>query len=295
MLARTSLPVANLSEKVPVSTWECHRMERCSWFRMKEICVTPWCRIVSLLIASLMVTGCRGVQALPPIEPTYVPPQAQATIFVVDGVGGYQSCARVLNLVVAQDRLPLSVQGVFWNHGLGKPIADLTDQSNRVQEGQRLAQTIQIHRQTYPGQPIHLISHSAGGGVLLTAVESLPPNSVERIILLSPAVSQKADIRPALRCARLGVDVYTSDRDWFYLGLGVRLFGTADGQRGSGAAGRYGFNNSAYNPEDAILYARFRQHPWDPALAWTGNEGQHTGTFQAAFLRAYIVPLLVNR
>jgi hypothetical protein len=72
----------------------------------------------------------------------------------------------------------------------------------------------------------------------------------------------------------------------------VAVVGTADGRWLSAAAGRVGFDPVIEAPADAALYARLRQHAWDPCIKWTGNRGGHYGSHQPAFLRAYVVPLL---
>src|SRR5262249_2463129 len=95
-------------------------------------------------------------------------------------------------------------------------------------------------------------------------------------------------------CARGGVDVFYSCRDWAFLGLGVELLGTADGCPGD-AAGRVGFSPAVGGAADAALYARLRQHPWDCGQAWTGNRGRPHRCYQPVFLRTNVVPLLVTR
>jgi hypothetical protein len=40
---------------------------------------------------------------------------------------------------------------------------------------------------------------------------------------------------------------------------------------------------------------KLRQHPWDPAVEWTGHSGGHYGNNEAAFLRAYVLPLLLGQ
>jgi hypothetical protein len=122
-------------------------------------------------------------------------------------------------------------------------------------------------------------------------VSALPPDSVERMVLLAPAVSATYDLRPALASCRRGVDVFYSGRDWAALGIGTALVGTAD-RRWSAAAGRVGFRPVADCPGDQALFARLRQHPWHPCVTWAGNAGGHYGGYQPAFLRAYVLPLL---
>src|SRR5205807_5852483 len=128
-------------------------------------------------------------------------------------------------------------------------------------QGQRLAELIVEHRQTHPETPIYLVAHSAGTGVVLTAAEWLPPDVVERIVLLAPAVSADHDLRAALAAARRGVDVFYSKADWWYLGMGVTVIGTSD-RHWDPAAGRIGFRAEVRCQEDEWLYAKLHQHAW---------------------------------
>ena len=92
----------------------------------------------------------------------------------------------------------------------------------------------------YLGSHLAGVAHSAGSLVALTAVEAAPPGSVDRLILLAPAVSSEYDLRPALGNVRQGIDVLRSYRDQWYLGVGAYLVGTTD-RRWEAAAGRVGF------------------------------------------------------
>jgi hypothetical protein len=119
----------------------------------------------------------------------------------------------------------------------------------------------------------------------------LPPNSIDRIVLLSPSVCTGHDLRPALEASREGIDLFRSDEDRWVLGLGMRIVGTTDGDCRE-AAGRVGFKPIVHNPTDAALYAKLRQHSWDPNVKWTGNNCGHFGNLEPEFLRAYVLPLL---
>jgi pimeloyl-ACP methyl ester carboxylesterase len=212
-------------------------------------------------------------------------------VFSVDGAGDFQASTRDLAKTIEEQGLPLVVQQVNWSHGYGRILADQVDHAHAQAEGRRLAEQVLAWKQQAPELSVYLVGHSAGCGVTLTAAEQLPPDTVERIILLAPAVSAHYDLRPALRCSRRGVDVFHSKYDWWYLGLGVAVLGTTDRQWDS-AAGRVGFQPVVCAPEDAALYGKLRQHPWNRCLAWTGNKGGHYGGHQPGFLRAYVVPLL---
>ena len=57
-------------------------------------------------------------------------------------------------------------------------------------------------------------------------------------------------------------------------------------------AGRVGFSPPCPSAADTVLYARLRQHAWDPSVEWTGNNGGHYGSHHPQFMRAYVLPLL---
>ena len=216
-------------------------------------------------------------------------------IFAVDGAGGFQSTTEALSQAVAEAHLPLGVVPVEWSHGYGRILADQIDCPYARECGCKFAQQIAAYRHAFPQNKIFVICHSAGSAVGLAAAEVLPPGSIDRIIVLSPSISSEYDLRPALRCVRDGIDVFYSTRDTFQLGLAIALVGTADGCWGCAAAGRVGFQPQVQYPEDAALYDKLRQHPWNPCLAWTGNRGGHYGGYRPEFLKAFVLPLLDDR
>lgn len=216
----------------------------------------------------------------------------QGVIFAVDGAGGFQATSQAVSQAVAEAHLTLVTLPVEWSHGWGRFLADQIDWAYSRECGCKLAGEIAAYRQAHPQGKVYIIAHSAGSAVALAAAEALPPDSIDRIILLSPSVASDHDLRPALHSAREGMDVFCSRRDTGQLGIGIALVGTADGCWGCTAAGRVGFQPRIQCPEDPALYAKLRQHPWDPCLAWTGNRGGHYGGYRAEFLQAYVLPLL---
>jgi pimeloyl-ACP methyl ester carboxylesterase len=222
------------------------------------------------------------------------PPASQGVVFTVDGAGGFQGTSKALRKAAAEEHLPLCVETFPWSHGYGLGLADQIGYEHSREQGRRLAALVVARRCACPDKEIDLVGHSAGTAVVLAAAEALPPGSVDHIILLAPSVAASHDLRPALRCARKGVDVFYSSRDRLYLGVGVTLVGTADG-RWTAAAGRSGFRPVIETPADAALYANLRQHPWNPSVEWTGNWGGHYGSHQAQYLHAYVLPILRPR
>jgi pimeloyl-ACP methyl ester carboxylesterase len=248
--------------------------------------------LISAIACALIVIG-----AVHPAAGTAASPPGQAVVpgvvFVANGSGDVRAVSTNLAQIVAEARLPLHVEVFVWSHGYRRYLVDHLDHANHVAQGRRLAAQVAAYRQACPGRRIYLVGHSAGCAVILAAAEALPPDSVDRILLLAPSVCVQYDLRPALRSARGGIDVFYSRRDRMILGLGMRLAGTSD-RSCRFAAGQYGFTPVLTTASDAALYTRLRQHPWDAVVGWSGNDGGHYGSYQAGYLRAYVVPLLAG-
>jgi pimeloyl-ACP methyl ester carboxylesterase len=218
-------------------------------------------------------------------------PNASAVVFVADGSGDARTISPSLARLAAAAGVPLQVEAVAWSLGYRRVVADHVNHDNHLAQGRLLAGRVAAYRQACPGRKVYLVGYSAGCDVVLAAAEALPPGSVDRVVLLAPAVCAAYDLRPTLRASRGGVDSFHSERDGLVLGLGVWVLGSADGGCRT-AAGRYGFTPVIACPADAALYAGLRQHAWDPAVAWSGHDGGHYGSVQAGFLRAFVLPLL---
>jgi pimeloyl-ACP methyl ester carboxylesterase len=242
------------------------------------------------LLAGCAAAGYRADAARPAVPPAQPP---RGVVFVANGSGDFRTVSANLGRVVADTGTPLEIETVTWSHGTGRYIIDHTDHENHLEQGERLAAQVAAYRKAYPGRKVYLIGHSAGCAVVLAAAERLPPDSVDRIILLAPSVCTAYDLRPSLRTARCGIDVFTSREDWLVLGLGMKIVGTAERQCRT-AAGEYGFEPRIDCPADAALYEKLRQHAWDPVVAWTGHGGGHYGSNEPGYLRAYVLPLLTG-
>lgn len=240
-----------------------------------------------------LLAGCRSAAGRADGQAVIVPPGVTpvGVVLVANGAGDSSTVSTNLGRAVVETRTPLQVETFDWSYGTRRYLADHVDHAHHLAEGDRLAAQVTTYRQACPGRKVFLVGYSSGAAVVLAAADRLPPDSVDRIVLLSPAVCVGYDLRPALRVARCGIDVFYSNRDRYVLGLGMRVVGTAD--RGCRtAAGQWGFTPVVAGPADAGLYRKLRQYPWDPSVAWTGNDGGHYGSDQTAFLRVYVLPLL---
>jgi pimeloyl-ACP methyl ester carboxylesterase len=245
------------------------------------VCLLPF-------VAGCLTAGYRS-EVYPAAKPSVQCPAG--VVFVANGSGDFHTVSNNLGQALAETSVPLEIETFTWSQGYGRYLFDHINHDNHLSQGRLLANQVAAYRQLYPARRIYLVGHSAGCAVILAAAERLPPGSVERIVLLAPSVSQEYDLRPALRTARLGIDVFHSCRDRWILGLCMQIVGTADGH-GCSAAGQCGFTPVVVCPEDAPLYSKLRQHPWDPAVEWSGHAGGHYGSNQVGFLKAYVVPLL---
>jgi pimeloyl-ACP methyl ester carboxylesterase len=242
------------------------------------------------------LAGCRTSGQFAVERRTLPAPTAPVTgiVLVADGAGDFRDLSAHLQGAILEAAMPLTVQTFAWSRGRGRILADQTDHGNHQVQGRRLAEYVWRHRVDQPQLPVYLVGSSAGSDVVLCAAALLPPDSVEKIVLLAPSVCADRDLRPTLRSARGGIDVFTSHKDRLILGLGMRVVGTTEGNCKI-AAGRVGFRPVIASAEDAALYQRLRQHPWEPAQRADGHNGGHFGSTQPEFLRTRVVPLLAQR
>jgi hypothetical protein len=216
-----------------------------------------------------------------------------ACVLVADGAGDFRAASKAICEAVGEEHLPLDIETFPWSHGYCRILSDQIDHSNIRLQGQRLAERILALRGAFPHLPIHLVGHSAGCAVVLTAAELLPAGAIQRVILLAPSVPTCYDLRPALRSVQDGMDVFFSPEDNWYLRVGMFVTHiTAPSERS--AAGHFGFKPVVETPEDGQLYAKLTHYPWEPRLSWTGHYGGHFGCYQQKFLRVFVLPLLTS-
>jgi pimeloyl-ACP methyl ester carboxylesterase len=215
-------------------------------------------------------------------------------VVVVDGVGGLDVCGTGLRYMAGVERLPCTIEVFRWGHGFGRWFADLTDVANRDFQAASVAEAVRRFRAEQPGGPVFLVGKSGGSGVVVKALERLDEDSVERVVLLAPALSPGYDLTTALRAVRREVVVFWSPLDVVILGAGTRVFGTIDRVRTVGA-GMVGFIVPGPDDPDGeknCQYAKLRQIRWRRGMASSGYFGGHFGPDNPRFLRKYVVPLL---
>ncbi len=217
---------------------------------------------------------------------------SEALVYVADGVGGLDLCAVGLRYVMGSLKLRYQVRNASWGHGFGRWHADLTDTSHLEAQAAEVATRVEEFRELHPHAPVYLVGKSGGTAVVVKALERLPQDAVESVVLLSSALSPPYDLSKALTAVRHEMTVFWSPLDVFVLGAGTLIFGTIDRVH-SVAAGLVGFRiPEGIAPEQGAEYSKLRQVRWHPAMSPTGYMGGHVGPDCPAFLRKYVVPLL---
>ena len=225
-------------------------------------------------------------------NPEPAEPDARPLVWVLDGAGDLKGCSNALSYANLLAGSTAELKVFPWSHGYRRLLRDQIDGEHARAHGRELAAAILERKQREPGRRVVVVGHSAGCAVALAAGDALPPDSIDRMILLAPSVSTGYDVRPSLWAAREGIDVFCSKKDRVALGLVVRVVGTTDNFWSGAAAGQWGFQPKPGGALDAAASARLRQHFWSTEQAWTGHTGGHHGMHAPAFVHAYLFPLL---
>jgi hypothetical protein len=213
-------------------------------------------------------------------------------VFVADGIGGMDALGKIGRQCWAACGVPHEIRTFRWSHGTCHWLQDLQDEHNILWKGQKLAAKVREAKAKDPDRPIYLVGRSGGAGIVLTAAAHLPPDTVERIVLLSPAVSPSYDLSAAFRATRAEIVCFCSCNDQVLLNLGTSLFGTVDRVYGP-SAGLHGFILPGNEEKDRCdLYSRLVHVRWRPDMLCEAHPGLHVSALSPLFLRREVAPWL---
>jgi len=208
--------------------------------------------VFALLLGSHAATATADTKPCPRCAPLGI-------LFVVNGSNDDYSVSESMDAIVSYKKLPLQVETIVWCR-YAKATWDHADYEAQMAAAKNLAAMVGAYRKQCPKSNIYMIGHSAGNHIILEAAGSLPANTLERIALLAPAVSNHYDLRPALRASRRGIASFYSTEDGV-VSLGSEMLGTTDRRCGK-PAGETGFAPLPPNSPDAHLYQKLRQYYW---------------------------------
>jgi pimeloyl-ACP methyl ester carboxylesterase len=147
-------------------------------------------------------------------------------------------------------------------HAWGRPIPLAGVLINQVDflgnrlSGGTVARMITAYQDSHPGQPVHVIGHSGGGGVAVFAAEALPEGrQVDGLILLSASISSAYDLTKAAAHCRKGIVNFYNPEDTGLLGVGTIVMGTVDGTHGP-SAGLIGFDKATARGNEKVFQVR---------------------------------------
>lgn len=251
-------------------------------------------RVPSLALSSLMlIGGCS--QAMPDRAER----MTRSYVYYLDGAGGGGLISNWAG-GVREGLLDAGYNGageIFrWNTGMGIVADQTASVEYKRGKAAQLAREITEYQRAYPNAPITLIGLSAGTAVVAFTLEALPPQvMVDTVVMLSGSLSSDHDLTKALRHVRGKMYVFTSQRDEV-LGMAVPLIGTAD--RKSADGGTIGMAGPRLprgaTSEVRDLYRKIVKIPWNPGFERYGDYGRHTDTVKAAFVQAFVAPLVLK-
>jgi hypothetical protein len=236
-------------------------------------------------LAVAAVAGCAPRAIRPMGEPHHV--------VVLPGVLGHSPGFDRIPRIIDEELEDASVQIWNWKRidalAALNPIRSLRDHTRNRARAKVLANHLTQCRRANPHLRTSLVALSGGAGVALFACEELPPDvMLDRVVLLSPAVSPGYDLTAAMAHTKSGIVNYYSRGDWFVLKRGTTTFGTADRVYGP-AAGYQGFDHKAACPGCGD---RLTQIEWHDGLRKLGASGGHASAQEKKFIRHCVVEWL---
>ncbi len=234
-----------------------------------------------VLLISALVVGCADPEAEDFTSPARLD---KGLVLILPGVEGEGSLSHSIRQGLSDAGVDYALKVYQWGRPL--PLLGLAfnqiDLSGNRAQGQKLARMIVEYQDAHPNRPVHLIGHSAGGGVVVFAAEALPPGrQIDGLVLLSASLSARYDLSKVAPHVKKGILNFHSGSDVVALMVITTAFGNVDGAHG-GSAGAFGFDKPV---------AGLFEMAWTEEMGeTTGNSGGHFDSADAEFVRSYIAP-----
>ena len=220
-------------------------------------------------------------------------------IIILPGIEGCSTVNDSIARGLVAGQLSHAIQIIDWRRFRPWNPLHLAMQRHNRTQARVVAELIVSYQRNFPGQPVHLIGHSAGAGMALFVLEQLQEDhAVTSVTLLSAAVSRKFDVGRLLNRTKAGIWNFYSALDLPTVGIGTMLFGTMDRRHtvSDGALGFVTTNHDSVSPENSQKpRPRLNQIPYQKIMARSWNFGGHFGSTNAVFVRENIAPICRQR
>jgi pimeloyl-ACP methyl ester carboxylesterase len=247
-------------------------LSRRSLFLGRSLCLPA----AALIVAAGLVSGCA--------TPTMTCPR----VIFVDGAGWFTGDSGVREGLKAAG-YPGPVARFGWSMGLAPMDHALAGPEHpRTHD---LAGRITDLRRANPAGQIVVMGLSSGTAMIVYALAELPSDvRVDDVVLLSPSVSGRTDLRDALAHVkgRMFVTINPSDP--------LLALGDSSGPEPGEPAGRSGFISPvdlSMDPLGGGLYMKVQYIPWKEEYAAMGWKEGHVGTTSAKFIQMVIAPKIM--
>ena len=192
-------------------------------------------------------------------------------IIILPGIEGCSSINDSIARGLVAGQLSHAIQIIDWRRFRPWNPLHLAMQRHNRTQARVVAELIVGYQRNFPGQPVHLIGHSAGAGMALFVLEQLREDqAVTSVTLLSAAVSRKFDVGRLLSRTTAGIWNFYSPLDLPTVGIGTMLFGTMD-RHHTVSAGALGFLTRDHDSVSAGISReqgpRLNQIPYKKSMA----------------------------
>lgn len=200
------------------------------------------------------------------------------TIFLLGGMNDVWVVGRAWQRYLKACELPHAIELIRWQQGFWATLtfADLWRTAHHHATAVKLAERIRETQRTKPGEPIHILAHSAGTAIAAYTLEQLAPEeAITSAVFVGSGLSPHYDLTAALQRTHIGILSVESAFDIFFLGIGTCVLGSAD-RRWGPAAGMVGFR---------MLPEKLQRLRWTPRFVRQGWLGGHISIAAPGFVR----------
>jgi pimeloyl-ACP methyl ester carboxylesterase len=162
-------------------------------------------------------------------------------------------------------------------------LHNLRAEKRNISTAQELAEELTAWRRAHPLDELYVVGYSGGGGMVTLITADLPPDvSIDRLILVAPAISPEYPLAErVLPHVNEFVANFASTLD-LQVGWGTRTFGTID-RKNTVSAGAVGFERA----DPKLL-----QHLWSDDDIPFGHHGNHWSYLNRSWQNARLLPTL---